>query len=58
MTKEELIEYFIELLGDNSVLEKYFTIDGVEYKISSTNINVGDYILRYANGRYHFLQLL
>ena len=35
MSKEELIEYFIELLGDNSVLEKYFTIDEIRNKLTN-----------------------
>lgn len=29
MNKEELIEYFIDLLGDNHVLEKYLSIDEI-----------------------------
>ena len=35
MSKEELIEYFIEILGDNKVLEKYFSIDDIRNKLTS-----------------------
>ena len=34
MTKEELIEYFIEQLGDNEVLGKIMTIDQIREKLN------------------------
>ena len=38
MTKEELIEYFIEQLGDNHVLGKYLTIEQIRERLNE-NIN-------------------
>ena len=40
MDKEELIEYFIELLGDNHVLEKYISIDEIRERLNE-NIKKG-----------------
>lgn len=34
MTKEELIEYFIEQLGDNKILGKYITIEQIKEKLN------------------------
>ena len=34
MNKEELIEYFIEILGDNHVLEKYLSIDEIRKRLN------------------------
>lgn len=34
MTKEELIEYFIEQLGDNEILGKYITIEQIREKLN------------------------
>ena len=34
MTKEELIEYFIEQLGDNEILGKFMTIDQIREKLN------------------------
>lgn len=33
-SKEELIEYFIEILGDNHVLEKYLSIDEIRKRLN------------------------
>jgi len=34
MTKEELIEYFIEQLGDNEVLGQFMTIEQIRQKLN------------------------
>lgn len=34
MSKEELIEYFIEILGDNHVLEKYLSINEIRKRLN------------------------
>lgn len=36
MTKEELIEYFIELLGDNEILGKVMSIEQIREKLNNT----------------------
>lgn len=40
MTKEELIEYFIEKLGYNQILGKYISIDDIRNKLTSQIQNV------------------
>ena len=35
MNKEELIEYFISLLGDNHILEKHISIDEIRKRLDS-----------------------
>lgn len=42
MTKEELIEYFIEQLGDNEVLGQFMTIEQIREKLN-TSIKVVEY---------------
>ena len=38
MTKEELIEYFIEQLGDNEVLGQFMTIEQIREKLRNINL--------------------
>ena len=40
MSKEELIEYFIEILGDNHVLGKYFSINEIRERLNQDIKNV------------------
>lgn len=49
MTKEDVIEYFIEQLGDNHVLGKYLTIEQIREKL---NENINEVIYKTMERKY------
>ena len=53
MTKEELIEYFIEQLGDNEILGQFITIEQIREKLKTVIRDV-TYIAETENAEAHW----